>query len=77
MKIINDTLKNKAGTWSRKSLTAFFSFSGAIAYEIVLPIIYKTETKQYVFEGLLMLTAVTLGLTVWQKQVDKKQDGEG
>jgi len=75
MKIIRDTLKNKAGVWSRKSLTAFFAFTGALVYEIVLPVVFKLETKEYVFEGLLMLTAVTLGLTVWDKK--SKQDVEG
>lgn len=68
MRIIKDTLKNKEGRWSRKSLTSFFAFFGAMAYELVLPIAFKIDTKQYVFEGLLMLTAVTLGLTVWDKK---------
>lgn len=66
MKIINDTLKNKNGQWSRKSLTAFASFHIAIAYELIFPLL-KIPTKEYVFITLLTLTGSVLGLTVWDK----------
>lgn len=71
MKLIDDTLKTK-GKWSRKSLTTLVAFSSALVYELILPFI-GFETKQYVFDGLLLLTATTLGLTVWDK---KKNNGE-
>lgn len=67
MKIINDTLKTPSGKWSRKSLTAFTSFVFALIYESGLPIIFKIETKEYVFITLLALTATSLGLTVVDK----------
>lgn len=66
MKIINDTLKNKNGQWSRKSLTAFVSFNFAILYELIFPLL-KIPTKEYVFITLLTLTASVLGLTVLDK----------
>jgi hypothetical protein len=68
MKIFRDILKNPEGKWSRKSLTAFASFIGALLYESILPII-GVETKEYVFITLITLTAATLGLTVWNKFV--------
>lgn len=66
MKIINDTLKGPSGKYSRKSLTAFFSFVFALAYEAIFPCL-KLETKEYVFITLITLTGASLGLTVWDK----------
>jgi len=81
IKILKDTLINpKTGNYSRKSVVLFVSFNFAMFYEGILPIIsqlmllwvpeFKFETKQYVFEGLLLFVAVLLGVTVW----DKKQN---
>ena len=66
MKILNDTLK-KRGKFSRKSLTAFASFNLAWVYELIFPF-FKIETKEYVFNGFLMICTATLGLTVWDKK---------
>lgn len=71
MKIINDTLKNKAGQWSRKSLTAFTSFFMAIIYEAVFPLL-GLPTKEYVFITLITLTGSVLGLTVWDKNTNNR-----
>lgn len=71
-KMINDTLKNK-DKWSRKSLTAFSSFTFAIIYEMVLPFLGMV-TKDYVFITLLTLTGSTLGLTVWDKSVNNSKN---
>lgn len=71
MKILNDTLKHK-GKWSRKSIVTFIAFNGALVYEMVLPIMFGIETKEYVFEGLLILTGATLGLTVLDKKAINK-----
>ena len=73
MKIINDTLKNKQGQWSRKSLTAFASFTIAIIYETIFPLL-KLPTKEYVFITLLTLTGSVLGLTVWDKNNNKSSE---
>jgi surface polysaccharide O-acyltransferase-like enzyme len=80
LKIINDTLKEPNEKWSRKSLTAFVAFSAALTYEFVLPFIshkkgFEFSHNQYVFEGLLLLTAATLGLTVWDKVKNNTEDG--
>jgi len=72
-KIINDTLKNHEGKFSRKSITTMMAFIAALIYEFVLPTLldsvfgYNFETKSYVFNGLLTLTGSTLGLTVVDK----------
>jgi hypothetical protein len=72
-KIINDTLREPDGKWSRKSLTTFVAFHSAIIYEFILPFIsnkagFEFTHNQYVFDGLLLLVAATLGLTVWDKK---------
>lgn len=65
-KIVRDTLKNREGNYSRKSLTAFAAFTFAILYEAVFPYI-GLPTKEYVFITLITLTGSVLGLTVWDK----------
>ena len=72
-KIINDTFKEPSGKWSRKSLTTFVAFSSALIYEFILPFLsyrkgFEFSHNQYVFDGLLLLTAVSLGFTVWAKK---------
>jgi len=80
MKIINDTLKNPNGKWSRKSLTAFTSFSIAIilgAYIVISDYIIEREINRYaieVFYGFLILGGGTLGLTVYDKIKSKKDE---
>lgn len=65
-KIIDDTLKNRDGRWSRKSLTAFAAFLIAVGYETILPF-FALPTKEYVFITLVTLVGSVLGLTVWDK----------
>ncbi|WP_026755045.1 hypothetical protein [Sediminibacter sp. Hel_I_10] len=77
--IINDTLKNHHGKWSRKSLTMFFSFVMAVIVGLwIVMIHYFTErpVNQYaiqVFYGFLMLSGGTSALTVWDKIRDNNQ----
>lgn len=74
-KIINDTLKNSDGKWSRKSLSAFICFTTGIlcAVHIVASDFYMPENVDlnvYVFPVCLTLFgtgATTLGLTVRDK----------
>lgn len=66
MKIIDDTLKFN-GKWSRKSLTAFVSFTFALTYEF-FGLFEKYDSKEYVFTTLLILSGSVLGLTVWDKK---------
>jgi len=73
MKIINDTLKNPEGKYSRKSLTALVSFINSLAvgwYIVVSP-----EVNIYavsVFYGFLGLGGGTLALTVVDKIKNRK-----
>ena len=71
MGLINDTLKNpETGRYSRKSLTTLAAFSLAIVYEFLLPLQpwWEFTPNEYVWDGLLLLTGATLGLTVWDKK---------
>lgn len=68
MKIINDTLKNTQGKWSRKSLTTLISFINAIATGWF--IIASESVNMYaisVFYGFLGLGGGALALTVIDK----------
>jgi len=72
MKIIDDTLKGPNGKWSRKSLTAFYSFIMAVitGLFIVVSDYLIPEAKSInpyaiaVFYGFLGLAGGSLGLTV-------------
>lgn len=68
MKLINDTLKNTDGKWSRKSLQMFVSFSvsiilGAAIVFIPAPNEYAIE----VFYGFLFLAGGTTVVTLFDK----------
>lgn len=65
-KILIDTLTYK-GKYSRKSVTGFTAFLFALTYEAIFPF-FNLPTKEYVFQGLLVLTGAVLGLTVWDKK---------
>jgi len=75
MKLINDTLKNPNGKWSRKSLAAFACFRlGLLAgVHIIASDFYMPEGKELnafvypVFLTLLGTGTAALGLTVWDK----------
>lgn len=67
MKLINDTLKNTDGKYSRKSLTAFFAFIFALSYEVIPLFVKGFDTKEYVFITLISLCGASLGLTVLDK----------
>lgn len=67
MKLINDTLKNPDGKYSRKSLTAFFAFAFALSYEMIPLLVANFQTKEYVFITLISLSGAALGLTVLDK----------
>ena len=72
MKIIKDTLQHN-GKYSRKSLTTLATLMVAIGYELVFPL-FGYATKEYVFQGLLILCGSTLGLTVWDKKSNQNQE---
>ncbi len=68
-KIISDTLKPN-GKWSIKRLSAFTSFWVAIAYAS-LPLFQDFKVHEFVFVGLLTYSATAIGLTVWNKSIEK------
>lgn len=80
-KIIDDTLKNPNGKWSRKSLTMLVSFIMCIligTYIVISNYITETEINKYaieVFYGFLLLSGGTSALTVYDK-IKGKQDNE-
>lgn len=80
-KIIDDTLKNPNGKWSRKSLTMLVSFMMCIligTYIVISNYITETEINKYaieVFYGFLLLSGGTSALTVYDK-IKGKQDNE-
>tara|TARA_R110000772_G_scaffold156255_1_gene267345 strand:- start:1100 stop:1387 length:288 start_codon:yes stop_codon:yes gene_type:complete len=87
--IIDDTLKNNKGKWSRKSLTMFVSFNMAIITGITIVcfnLIFDRELNPYaiqVFFGFLALAGGTSAMTVWDKfkngpdnQKPFEEDGE-
>ena len=60
-KIVRDTLQNEQGKFSRKSITAFFSFAFAVSYEL-LSMIKGFESSEYVFNGLIFTCLTCLGI---------------
>lgn len=78
-KIINDTLKNKDGTWSKQSLTFFVSFSITIFLGLNLTaasFYFKVTVNpiaENIFNSFLMLTGVMSGTNIWNKIVEYKK----
>jgi hypothetical protein len=68
-KLISDTLQPN-GKWSMKRIGAFTSFWIAIIYAFA-PIFAVIEIKEFVFVGLLTYSATAIGLTVWNKKIQK------
>jgi hypothetical protein len=68
-KLIEDTLKPN-GKWSMKRLSAFTSFWASMTYAII-PIFKPFEVHEFVFVGLLTYSATAIGLTVWNKSIEK------
>jgi hypothetical protein len=70
-KLIADTLQPN-GKWSMKRIGAFTSFWIAIVYAFA-PIFSVIEIKEFVFVGLLTYSATSIGLTVWNKKLQKNE----
>lgn len=78
-KLINDTLKNKDGIWSRKSLTIFVTFVFVLVlgtFIVISDKILDKEVNRYsieVFNSLLLFEMSLLGLTEISKKFLNKQ----
>jgi len=70
-KLIAETLQPN-GKWSMKRIGAFTSFWIAIVYAFA-PIFAVIEIKEFVFVGLLTYSATSIGLTVWNKKIEKHE----
>jgi hypothetical protein len=68
-KLINETLR-PSGKWSIKRLSAFTSFWIAVFYAFA-PLVASFEVHEFVFVGLLGYSATAIGLSVWNKSIDK------
>ena len=68
-KLINETLKRE-GKWSIKRLSAFTSFWMAVFYAII-PLFKPFKVHEFVFVGLLTYSATAIGMTVWNKKIEK------
>lgn len=83
IKVLNDTLKNKKGKYSRKSVTMLFSFLCAIIvgfFIVISDIFLDREINRYsidVFHGFLLLTASLVGAVIVDKKLlNKNEDTE-
>lgn len=69
-KILDDTLRPN-GKWSLKRVASFVSFHVSAIYAF-LPVIFNTfKVQEFVFWGFITYSASTIGITVWNKKIDK------
>ena len=70
IKILRQTLKT-ANKWSIKRVAAFTSFWIAAIYAFV-PVLYpEFEIHEFVFWGFITFSGTAMGMTVWNKKIDK------
>ncbi|MEX0598817.1 MAG: hypothetical protein WD512_20200 [Candidatus Paceibacterota bacterium] len=73
-KLISDTLKNRDGKYSRKSITLLVAFSSALIYEFFMPIFFGLLEmdylhNEYVFKSLLVFTELLFFGTIADKKL--------
>lgn len=79
MKLIDDTLKNKDGIWSRKSLTILVTFIFVLILGTFITIsdkILQKEVNHYaidVFNSLLLFLTAMMGITEASKKILNKE----
>lgn len=74
-KIIRDTLMTN-GKWSLKRLASFSAFWVAVCY-VFLPVwIPLFIVHEFVFWGFMTFGASAIGMTVWNKKIDKNETNE-
>jgi len=72
MPIITDTLQEKNGKWSIKRLAGISSFYFAVLYLFVPIVSPEFIVHDFAFWGLITFAGTALGMTVWNKKVDKQ-----
>ncbi|MFT5724174.1 MAG: hypothetical protein ACI9JN_001291 [Bacteroidia bacterium] len=74
-KIITDTLQSR-GKWSIKRFAGISGFFISVVYALV-PIFYPAfQVHEFVFWGFITFGATALGMTVWNKKIDKANTTE-
>lgn len=71
MKLINDTLKVN-GKWSIKRLAGISGFYFAVVYAFIPIWLPMFVVHEFVFWGFITFGASAIGMTVWNKKIDKK-----
>ena len=72
-KIVRDTLMEQSGKWSLKRLAGFTAFYTATSYAFI-PIWFPLfVVHEFVFWGFITFGDSAIGMTVWNKQVDKQE----
>jgi hypothetical protein len=71
MKLINDTLKVN-GKWSIKRLAGISGFYFAVIYAFIPIWLPMFVVHEFVFWGFITFGASAIGMTVWNKKIDKE-----
>ena len=71
IQIMHDTLKERSGKWSIKRIAGASGFYASIIY-VFIPCFFPTFViHEFVFLGFISFSATAIGMTVWNKKIDK------
>ena len=68
--LLFDTLKPN-GKFEHKRIASMISFNVAITYAFTPIFFPKFEVLEFVFWGFITYSATAIGMTVWNKKIDK------
>lgn len=69
--IWNDTLRPE-GKYEHKRIGAMLSFNVAVIYAFIPVLFPKFQVLEFVFWGFISFSAGAIGMTVWNKKIDKE-----
>lgn len=69
-KLINDTLR-PSGKYEHKRIASFSSFWVSVAYAFLPAVFPAFVVQEFVFWGFITFSATSIGMTVWNKKIDK------
>jgi hypothetical protein len=75
MKLLNDTLKVN-GKWSIKRLAGISGFYFAVIYAFIPIWLTMFIVHEFVFWGFITFGASAIGMTVWNKKIDKEKENQ-